>query len=423
MAIPVGGGWVEKAGVAEALRRRADKYGATPSQGTTINTAASGAFPGMTQVDWGGIMGNALNSYQTASSDKEATAAESESSAAQQAALAQMMSEVEGGSLTMDQAINLQQLTGQDYTGMVQKPAAAGAVLQSLGEVPPYITAKVRQGEPLTQEDYTAIEEYRVKLSADKNTREAELHRLNAEADAANRAPPKPIKPTNSLEQLKAQYTTQVMSGDQAGADQTAKFIQDLVVASTPPKAASGAGGKGGRFNQARQMKTLRGAIDSLTELISKEGDEMFSLGQAGSKGLQEYGENNPGSILGQTASAFGTKYEHPSNTKMRAMGIESALEEVAKMAPASDADMRMLLKKAPNAYQSKEGALAFIEHAERLYQNVMGGEYDGDVPTSPPPGSGGAVSTLGYRIPDGWDAEDFEYLTKEEQESLANGQ
>jgi len=61
-----------------ALRRQEKQWKSLQGQDPTIETAARGVFPGQTQVNWGGIIGNALGIYNEGTTGEEADTKTSE---------------------------------------------------------------------------------------------------------------------------------------------------------------------------------------------------------------------------------------------------------------------------------------------------------------------------------------------------------
>jgi hypothetical protein len=110
------------------------------------------------------------------------------------------------------------------------------------------------------------------------------------------------------------------------------------------------------------------------------------------------------GGILGTAAEVLGTKFESEANATMRSLGVDAALESIAKLAPASDTDVQMLLRNKPNAFQNKDSALAFVALMRKVADRYK-------VPF-------GAVqaATGGGDVPDGVDPEDWAYMTEDER-------
>ena len=103
--------------VVDALRLKAKAWEKLQNQDSTVTTAASGAFPGMTQVNWGGLLGNGLGIYNQLSNDEKATTEE-----------ASRKRGVEGDTLAI-----LKSLQG----GSQFDPATAAKTLGTLGIAPP----------------------------------------------------------------------------------------------------------------------------------------------------------------------------------------------------------------------------------------------------------------------------------------------
>ena len=62
--------------VIDALRKKSKAWEKLQGQDSTVTTGASGAFPGMTQVNWGGILGNGLGLYNQLSNEEDAISKE-----------------------------------------------------------------------------------------------------------------------------------------------------------------------------------------------------------------------------------------------------------------------------------------------------------------------------------------------------------
>lgn len=101
--------------LAEALRKRANAGADYTQAPTTVSTNASGAYPGFTDVNWGGIVQNAMQPWVQNAQEKKAANAEAESAAAQDEAL----QGVDWNALDPAKALQLQRL-GIDPTAMAK---------------------------------------------------------------------------------------------------------------------------------------------------------------------------------------------------------------------------------------------------------------------------------------------------------------
>jgi len=119
----------------EALRRRQTALSATPDMAATVSTGATGAYPGSTQVNYGGILANAAKAFANARVNRQADATEAEMQAAREQALSEITPEsVER--LTPQQALRLQEM-GVDVGALKAfqpKKEPIANLMQHLGE-------------------------------------------------------------------------------------------------------------------------------------------------------------------------------------------------------------------------------------------------------------------------------------------------
>lgn len=338
------GDYRKKRRIAEALRQQQEALAASPRNSPTINES------GYTMVNYGGILEDALKPVLAAYTGKKAGEAEDQAMAARREALSRLNPDMTPQDmLALGDEYDIEGLAGaaiermmpekemtraQKMTLLAQNPALASMLGIPEEEVAGFQAEMARRAE----------EEYQQKLAF-----EDDKARIKA---GYRQAPAGPAAPQLSAldQERKATMTP----------EEWAAYLRGK------GGAGGGAGGAVGRYNPAREAQVLKSTAQELKSLISTKGEEMFGTGQAVAATAREAGEQI-GGLTGTAIEMLGTKAESPANAAMRAMGIDAALEAVAKMAPASDTDVRMLLRSKPNAFQSKESALAFINLMEKV--------------------------------------------------------
>jgi len=196
-AIPVDGGFtvgdaIKKKRIAEALRAKVSQD--YEQQSPTGHAAANGNFPGETYINYGNILQNAMQPWLEGRREKKAAAAEDEADSSMQSAVSGVIDGADGNSLTMKQAIELGRMTGKDYTGLVKKDPALGALLQGYGDLPAWAVDEVTKTGGLSRESLDKVEKWREEQAEIAFDREAELKRLGIR-------PVKAEKPALSLEE------------------------------------------------------------------------------------------------------------------------------------------------------------------------------------------------------------------------------
>jgi hypothetical protein len=363
----------KKKKLAEALRGRQKAYAGIETGGPTITTAANGTYPGSVQANWAGALGQLASGFLSGRAGKQADAAEEEQRAARMAALTALTGkEAPAELLSTGEELDMPALQSKALERLLPDKAAFGAVSQAMLTPQGIRLAQVR-GE-ITPEE------------ADQAIKDLDTTRTNAFADYEKKA-----RLDASLE-----YHAPPASN-------SSDFEKWLYQNDRPAwelrfgKSGTGAGGKGGRYDPKREADKLGTVADQLNSLIEEHGAEMFSPFQKAAKIGQEYGQENPGELIPKIMQAAGTTVESPANTAMRTLGIETALQSIAQLAPASDADIRLILSKMPNAYNSEAGAREVISLMKEVQRKFYAGQYGDE--TAPPAGAeapqGGGIGTI----------------------------
>jgi hypothetical protein len=356
--------YLEKKKLADALRKAQARTAAL--QGTVLpNTIASpgaqgggGVYsqPDWVQANWAAPAQQLGLAWMEKGQEERAGAAEAEAEAAKQAEMEAVMQQgASGGTITPEMAIKLQNLGVDAATMKLIMPSKTnlGAVTQAARD-PAGIRALVATGTWTKEQGDEALAQLAVDKAADTQT-ERDQYKWEQQNKAF--APPSPNE--TDFDRKLALY----------------KSDPETYAAIYGPKGGAG-GATTGRYDPAREAQVLKDTAATLRDTISKHGDEMFGVAQTGAALLRKTGSENPGSLIGNIAEAAGTKLESPANAVMRSSAIDATLEQIAKMAPASDTDIRTLLANRANAFQSKESALEFIALMERVadrYKNGRG--------------------------------------------------
>lgn len=337
------GDYNERRAEAEKLRRRQllmQTMGGKLDTGPLV-TPGNENFPGQVGINWGGNLAQLGHAFMNRRMDDRVAESEAAETDARNAALQQVLGQVSGqaagAALSPQQLTQLQDLgvSPEALKHLIPKAPSAGAITQGATslegiaamEATGIITKEQadRLREARTQSEQTERERY---LFEQENKRFSSKQPKESEAD----------------------FKLRLLKEDP---DSFAKIYGD--------KTKAGSGGRtSNRYDPAREAVVLGNVADQLEKLITEEGDEMFGTGQTIAAGAREYG-SKVGGVLGTAAEALGTKAESPANAQMRSLGVDAALESVARMAPASDTDVQLLLRNKPNAFQNKESALAFV--------------------------------------------------------------
>ncbi len=423
MAMEFVGDYKKKQKIVEALKRQQAALAGADFGPANTETRASGAFPGMTQANWGSALAKLGAGFLGGrAADKEATA-EEEAQAARMAALK-----------------NIFNPTTEPATGVTPPPTDPNNEPMGIGAMQAQQNAAPAPGpqEPfeLTPEKIMALQEMGVDPSVYQHLL-PEKPALGAEAQAAatkagrkilvlrgrmtqaqademdaaeDAASAKSIEDEKAMLKYKAGLEYHAPTGNSRD-----KVLGDMYasLANMPPGTpeyqaqmariqqfeqlndaeSAGAGGKGaGRYDPAREAAKIGDVAGQLTALIDKHGEEMFSYPQKLYKAAQDIGQENPGEYIPKILQAAGTTMESPANTVMRTLGIETTLESIAKLAPASDADIRLLLSKMPSAYNSEAGARAVITEMLRIKAKFESGGYGAADAVPGAPAAGGAA-------------------------------
>ena len=358
------GVYLAKAKEAERLRALQKAMGATTWDEGTVKTQGNGNFPGQEQVNWGSALGKLGLAFMGRDSEEKAVEAEAAQAEARMAGLKNLLSG--GKELGPEQILQAEQYGVDPATIKLMQGTKPnlGAVTQAAA-TPAGRAALVQMGT-ITQEqaDQMAAAADAGKSAEAKAAEEAYLFEQNNKRFAPNA----PNQPTS--EQVKIDlWKTDPKLAAQIYGDKT--------------NAGEGGAG-GGRYDRQRELDTLRANTAELRSLIEgPKGDDIFSFGQKAAHTAQNTGERI-GGITGGVMNAVGIAAETPEAALMRRIGQETALESLAKMAPASDADFRALMRIQANPIQTKEAAMEFIRLAERIVARADAGEFDQAAPAAP---------------------------------------
>lgn len=331
--------------------RGAQKRGVYGAASPLSVTSGANGGPDIVEINYGGILQNALKPYFENKQEEDASAAEAEAQAARSSALEQILGS--GDTLSKRDALLAQENLGVDVSSMVpeemnlaaraqasQTRAGLNALLQ-MGQISPEDHAKATAGLDAAEEAerQQAREDF---LWKQQNTYRAPV------------AGPKP-----SAEEAKFNLWQSANPGknynDYLAAVGTGTGKQTKAEATKAAETAEiGA-------NLSQSAADLRALIESDKE------SELFGGIQGLSTAASNIGEKGAGTLVGELASYAGGKLENPMTTQLRALNLDAVLEQARKLAPVTDTDFNKLMLSKPNAFKTKESALAFVEHLERV--------------------------------------------------------
>lgn len=166
------GDYAKKKKLAEALRGRVGK--GVKEYDPLITTAANDYFPGQVQVNYAGIIGNALNPWLESKQEEKAAAAEDEATAARRAGLEAILG---NPNISKADAIRAQEELGVDVSSMLPEEMNMAARAQASASRSG-LNAMRQMGVFSTDEEYQAA---LAQLEADERAaNEAELEQIRA---------------------------------------------------------------------------------------------------------------------------------------------------------------------------------------------------------------------------------------------------
>jgi hypothetical protein len=340
--------------IAEQLRASADK--GMQSFDPLVQTQGTGNMPGYTQVNYAGILGNALTPWLESKQAEKAGAAEDEASAAKMAALDQLLG---NKNLTAADAIRAKEAYDLDVSPAVKDPdAEKSKALAMIAQNPAMAAMYITQGI-VTEDEIAAYDERNAKLAQDKRLEELGIYTEKKNIDA--RYGPKPGETEMQFFQRDpegyARYAA-AKKGEGGGVTQI------------------GTDAEGNPIYGAEKSGLPSGSITSWGTAAREYQDLADRAGVQGA-GIQRFlgdlAASNPNlkDKIGQVASSNGFNsiaeiLRSPEARNMSSETIRLAVENARLLAPVSNTDFDKLLAVYPTALTDKDAAARFFTELQR---------------------------------------------------------
>jgi len=356
-------GWytVPEEAIAEALRAKASAEYVPKDANFTV--AGNNTVPEYIGVNWGGVVENALQPFAEANREKKAAAAESDAAAARTAALSQLGVDMPADQLlALGSELEMPELQKAAIAKMLPEKEKMANFLQAIPNLTP-------DGAAMLAPQYGLDPEQARKMVVDyqSNSRDELAFKTDEEIRKTNATRTPVAGQKLSAEEAKYNLWSQANPG---------KNYNDYLAAVGGGKQTKAEAGKAAETaeiggNLAQSAADLRALIESDVD------GELFGWLQGASTASSNIGEKNAGTFGGELASWLGGKAENSMTTELRALNLDAVLEQARKLAPVTDTDFSKLMLSKPNAFKTKESALAFVDHLERVakrYGIPMGG-------------------------------------------------
>jgi hypothetical protein len=368
----------------EQLKRRETALSKVDTGPSSIVTPASGAFPGMTQANWGGALAKLAQGYLGGKATEDEAAATTDAENSRLAAIQNLL-HPQASAPPMGQSPGIDPVTGVPSEGTPQPAAGASAEpditpdmlvkLQHLGVDPRTITPFIHKPTPLAAKAQAAATKAGRKvmvLSGDMT--QAESDALDAQ-DLADEQ--RKLQNEKDLKKYEAGVAYHAPPGLTAAEQEKWMYEHDR------PNwelryGKSGAAGKSGnvKLTPAEIVQRTRAVVSQLKGLTErKEGDPMGKVDTYGNivgSVLDEF--NNP------LSKAAGSMMSNATGIQAKNLRIDAVINEVQKLVPASNADFSALLGRYTSVITNPKAFAQFAQDfEEKMAKNFdANGKYIG---------------------------------------------
>lgn len=361
--------------LANRLRKQAAQIGDISPAAATLSTAGVGNAPGRVQVNYGGVLQNALMPWLQGRAQEKADDAALTSDQIRQDALDRALQDQPAGQMTPQQIMRLEQLgvSPQVMRAMMPKEANDTGWMQVLAQNPALAPLMVGQGK-ITQEQADSI----TKGNAEQR---AQAKQDKIDIAMAGRAPGQGRESFNDW--------------------QRKKDYEENLLRNRPAKAGAASGR--GHVDPKAALDTLKTNYSELSDMLAdpEAKKELFSTKQTVlvPSMMAAGGGDNP-SMVGTAISKIGQGKESPMAAKLRRMATSASFSEVQKLYPASNSDIKLAMGLQAGIGDSPESMAEFLKMQKKIIDKAESGAYG--APAAPDQGGGadlgkGDIEILGY--------------------------
>jgi len=349
--------YLAKKRIAEVLRKQAEGYGSASPQANSYTTAASGAYPGQTDVNWGGIISNGLNNFMAGKTSQKAAAAEGEAAATRRAALEQLMGKE---NLTARDAIMAKETYDADLSSLVvDSRAEKQKALAMIAQNPAMAALYISQGT-VTPDEIAAYDARDKSLSEQETQAELDDYLRRKEID--QRFTPKPNEtdaqffqrdPEGYLRYKQAGFKPTGGGVTQIGTDADGNPVYGQEKSGLPAGSITSWGTAAREYQDLADRAGVQGAgIQRLMgDLAASNPNLKDTIGQLASNN----GFNSVAELL-----------RSPEARNMSSETIRLAVENARLLAPVSNTDFDKLLAVYPTVLTDKDAAARFFTELNR---------------------------------------------------------
>jgi hypothetical protein len=360
--------------LADRLRQNAEQIGQLDPAQATMTTTGPNA---RTQVNYGGILQNALMPWLQGRAQEKADNEAITADQIRQDALDRALKDQPAGQMSPQQIMKLEQLgvSPQVMKAMMPKEQNETGWMQVLASNPALAPVLVSQGH-ITQEQADSIG----KSFADQRS-QAKQDKIDIAL--AGRAPG---QGRESFDEWRRKQD----------------YEQQLKLSN--PAKASGSGR--GKVDPKAALDTLETNYNELSGMLTdpKAKDQLFSTKQrVVVPSAMVGGEGDNPSILGTAVSKIAQGQESPMAAKLRRMATAASFSEVQKLYPASNSDIKLAQSLQARIGESPESMAAFMDMQKKIIEKARAGVYGAPAGQQEEPQGGGAdlgkgdVEILGY--------------------------